>query len=390
MRYPEEIRHQLEKRWRNQRRGWLQGWGQWPQVFPLGAPTPGQALSVPEAVWAWVKEWQQWSGPGELVWAERRLGHLGSQRLPLRILLHNPDQVAGWLGQQEVWERALRRHGHLAQRWPALAAPLAGYFEVLAQAEELDLQRLEAMLAWLQEHPDSGLYPRQLPIAGLDSKWLEERKALIAELLAALQEEGDVFPDFYARCGLKPPPRPVRVRLLDPLLRRQVGGLGDLAAPVEELSCLDLPVRRVFIVENQQTGLAFTDLPESAVIFGLGYGVDALASLDWLAQAECYYWGDLDTHGLAILNRARAYLPHLRSLLMDEETLLAHRELWGQEDTPSLGQLPLLNPAEQELYQGLRQQRWGRNVRLEQERVEWSFAWSRLNSGGPAGSPPVP
>jgi hypothetical protein len=89
--------------------------------------------------------------------------------------------------------------------------------------------------------------------------------------------------------------------------------------------------------------------------------------------------GDLDTHGLAILSRARLKLPHLESALMDEHTLLRHRDLWVSENPQyAVPELPLLTPAEQSLYCGLKQQRWGVNVRLEQERIAWNYAWDVL------------
>ena len=116
-------------------------------------------------------------------------------------------------------------------------------------------------------------------------------------------------------------------RLLDESLRRRIGGLNDISAPWEQLAELDLPVSKVFIIENLQTGLAFDDLPGSAVIMQLGYGVDVLGRLLWVAKASCVYWGDLDMHGFAILNRARSYLPELKSVLMDEATLRSHQGL---------------------------------------------------------------
>jgi len=115
----------------------------------------------------------------------------------------------------------------------------------------------------------------------------------------------------------------------------------------------------VYIVENVQTGLAFGDEPGAAVFMGLGYGVGLLARLPWVARAQCIYWGDLDTHGFAILDRARASVPHLESALMDEETLLAFRDLWVHErEQTTAGVLPMLSPTEQEVYRGLKDSEW--------------------------------
>jgi hypothetical protein len=182
-----------------------------------------------------------------------------------------------------------------------------------------------------------------------------------------------------ADTGLRPLPYLVRCCILDEELRRRLGGLSDVSARLDDLAALDLPARRVYIVENLQTGLAFGDEPGAVVFMGLGYGVGLLARLPWVARAACIYWGDLDTHGFAILDRARASLPGLESALMDEDTLLTFRELCVHEGEQSAaGVLPMLSPTEQEVYRGLKEQRWGVNVRLEQERIPWSFAAPRL------------
>lgn len=137
--------------------------------------------------------------------------------------------------------------------------------------------------------------------------------------------------------------------------------------------------KRVYIVENIQTALAFEDLPDSLVIMGLGYGVDVLFGFEWLQEIDCLYWRDIDTHGLTILSRARAFLPRLESVMMDAATLLKHRALWSTEpEQVTLDELPNLTPPESEVFNGLRQQRWGANVRLEQERIDWDEAWRAL------------
>ena len=66
--------------------------------------------------------------------------------------------------------------------------------------------------------------------------------------------------------------------------------------------------------------------------------------------ADVRYWGDIDTHGFAILDRLRAWLPQARSVLMDRETLLAHRDRWVSEDRPARSTLTRLTPAERDLY----------------------------------------
>jgi len=284
-----------------------------------------------------------------------------------------------WIGESARWGRAQSRYRTLTFRWPVLAQPLPRYFDVLADYGDADFHRLAEMLDWIANHPQSDLYPRQLPVSGLDSKWLDGRKGLLTDLVAAIQEDSSSDLDFYQRCGLKAPPRLVRMRVLDPALRARVGGVGDITAPVEDLAGLNLPVSHGFIVENLQTGLAMSDMPGAVVFMRLGYNVDVLARFPWLGRAKCIYWGDLDTHGFAILHRARSYIPELQSVLMDEDTLLRHKALWVDEPAQHPAtELTLLTEQEQQLYWNLKQQRWGQNLRLEQERIDWATAWSAL------------
>jgi len=140
-----------------------------------------------------------------------------------------------------------------------------------------------------------------------------------------------------------------------------------------EFARLALPARRIFITENEVNFLAFPDAQGSMVVFGAGYGFDHLAQARWLDDKEIVYWGDIDTHGFAILDQLRGRFPFARSLLMDRDTMLQHKAFWGREDRPTDRELLRLRPAESALYDDLRFNRLGPDVRLEQERI--GFEW---------------
>ena len=66
---------------------------------------------------------------------------------------------------------------------------------------------------------------------------------------------------------------------------------------------------------------------------------------------------------------------------MDEATLLAHRALWGREPSPyPEADLPHLTRGERAVFEQLRAQTWGENVRLEQERLPWPEALRALHA----------
>ena len=236
---PEAVRRRLATRFRNNYRQWFTAAGQWPIAVPLGVPTEQQTRASLSAVQQWAETWRRWQGEGDLVWTERRWAEVGTQQLPERLLLHTPRQVVRWLGEEARWQSANARQQQLLQMWPQLAAKLAGHFIVLADYPETDFQCLIATLQWLTAHPESGLYIRQLPVPGVDSKWLASRKTLIVELLQAIRETPE-RDDFFTVTGIRRKPVLMRCRLLDTRLRCVVGGLGDITAPVAEIAVMTL------------------------------------------------------------------------------------------------------------------------------------------------------
>jgi hypothetical protein len=130
-------------------------------------------------------------------------------------------------------------------------------------------------------------------------------------------------------------------------------------------------------VENEITYLSVPVPAEGVVIFGEGFRVSRAGSLTWLRDVAVRYWGDLDTHGFAILHQLRAWLPQTESLLMDSETLLSHRDRWVPEPSPTSAALDRLTEAEHVVYDDLVTDRHAERVRLEQERIDWAWAMSR-------------
>jgi hypothetical protein len=372
LRFPDQVCELLARKYRNQRQEWIGGCWSWPLVVSLGEPKEADAQAHPDALRDWLAAWSGWPGPGEVAWEERRWRSVGVQRLPRTVAFACADDVAVLIGEERKWSRARGGFERLTRRWPGLADRLPRYFAMLADLSERDLQTLERLLGWLEANPQPDIYPRQIPLAGMDTKWLEPRMPVVTDLLTCLR--GD---DSERRGGLKAVPHLLRMRILDPALRACAGGLSDLAAPAGDLAGLRLPVSRVYVVENLQTGLAFEELSGAVVFMGLGRGACSLAQVPWVAQADCVYWGDIDTQGIAILSSLRAVLPGIRSVMMGEETLLRYQDLWVEEPVQyAASSLPFLSDEELRVYEGLKQQRWGCNVRLEQERIAWDYAWS--------------
>jgi len=385
--FPDDIQRLLARRFRNRHRDWFDGGGAWPMFLTLDAPNEHEAGNDPAAARQWVEAWNRVSGlPGEITWESKQWRRLGTQRLPVRLALLSAQDVAAWAGETVRWERACQRRSKLTEHRPALGHPgiLSRQFDVLADYADADFGRLVNLLDWLIAHPSSGLYPRQLPIQGLDTKWMDARRNLIADLMRALRaaseetairQTASEAPDFYDLCGLLCPPARVRIRILCPELRKLIGGLCDLEAPVQELAGLPIQPCKILVLENLETGLALPDIPGTVAVLKLGNAVPLLANVGWVTGTRCVYWGDIDTRGFAILDLAHATLPRVKSVLMDESTLLAYRNLCTLEPSQyGANDLTRLTESERRVYLGLKSQIWGTNLRLEQERIPWQHA----------------
>lgn len=370
---PDAARDFLVRRFNNQHQAWLDGDGTWPLQIPLGVPTEKDATDDTLAVRSWVSSWAAWKNVGEVSHAVRKWARLGEQELPVALTVSSPEDVAALVGQAPRWTRAKERYAQMLERWPQLGTggALAARFNVLADYSEVDFTRLIALLDWLVQNPMSNVYLRQLPVEGLDTKWAEQRTGVITGLLKDIKQDTSDG-NFHEICGLLRPPHRVRIRLLCPELRGLVGGLNDIEAPIDEIAALPIEPNAAVIVENLDTGMALPDIPGTVGIMKLGNAVSVLGSVTWLNDIPAVYWGDIDTHGFAILDRARKVLPQLRSVLMDKPTILGFQNLWGTEPAQTSNiLLEHLNEHEATVYAALKANTWGQKVRLEQERLPW-------------------
>ena len=386
---PADVRAQVQKHWDNGRLlrdavGTPGGSHEletdrlsFPLTLRLRGPTPRELATRHDEVRAWIRELEAEShaalGYGyDIVWSETSNRVIGRNRIPSSIIVPTRTDALSLISQTETAERFAALAQSTTERFPELEAwfrrrPL----KVLEH--EGAWERILAVLDWLRANPRSGRYLREIDVPGVDTKFIEARKPLLAELLDVVLPADAInvsrigSAEFEARYGLATKPALVRFRVLDPDLA--IHGLTDLTVRIDELARLDLAVERVIIVENEITGLALPAMARTAVIFGLGYAVGLLRELDWLKDREALYWGDIDTNGFAMLERMRAILPDVRSLLMDRGTLMRHQAHWSTELTPYVGALDRLTPTEAGLYDDLRFDRLGRAVRLEQERI---------------------
>ena len=358
-------------------------------IFPRRLTLKTPSASELRDHFAAVREWsQQLRATQHLRLEIRDFRHqvFGQNSLPAAVWLDTAASAVALLGKQKEARIFAQIGASTAARHPVLLAWLAKRpLRALELAEVWE--KLLDVTDWLLAHPRPGIYLRQMDIPGVHSKFVEAQRGVLSELLDLVLPESGIdtsasgLNQFNRRYGFLDKPERIRLRWLDPACSPLPAlGQADLTLDAASFAGLSRSVDRVFITENEINFLAFPSVPNSLLIFGAGYGFAALAQAAWLHACQIHYWGDIDTHGFAILNELRSHFPHVESLLMDRQTFLAHSGLWGDEPLPQQRELDHLTTNELALYDDLRDQRLGNKLRLEQERIPYHLLQTALKS----------
>ena len=339
-----------------------------PLSFAIRGPAAGQIGDRLADVRRWAAEWAE-AARGPLRVEYKQIGgrHFGTNSIPGRAWLDGYDQT--WTLLKAGPDVRRLRDLMEAARDTRLVPWLTGHpMRALRLAD--DWGKLLATVRWIEERQAPAMYLRQVDVPGVDTKFIERHKGVLAELLDAQLDPARVDADatgFAGRYGFLRKPGYVRFRVA-----AGFRGFSELSVRTSEFTAAPDGITRAYVIENEISYLAFP-LPAAAMaILGGGYAVPVLEPLGWLAGLCVVYWGDIDTHGFAILDRLRHQLPHARSMLMDQPTLLQHREHWGTEPSPATAPLERLDRAESALYSDLVANAYAPAVRLEQERISFS------------------
>lgn len=247
--------------------------------------------------------------------------------VPSSVSFDNLADYVAWMGSAEDFQVASARVGRLVDLDERLLG-MTRAWQGVAQLSEPDFLSFVELLRWRRDNPDSRPPVRALAIPGLDSKWVEKNRGLVGpafRLLDAFDPSGESDLEklgfdtcdrmtVWFRCGAA------------------VGGISRFSPQValrpSDTTYEQFPgVRRAIVIENQTSFETIELAPGDIAIFGQGSQAPAaLSVMPWLTKSigEVLYWGDMDGEGYRILARARAALPGLRSILMDEKDVRDH------------------------------------------------------------------
>ncbi|WP_298281885.1 Wadjet anti-phage system protein JetD domain-containing protein [Acidocella sp.] len=378
---PADVRSQIAKLWTQGKL--LASLATNTPLFPLRlafrAPTAAEMVNHFDEVRVWIRDLHALPCC-RIETRSFRHRELGNNAVPAEVWIDNFDDAVALIGKQAEAAQFATVLDITTRLQPAWVTWLTRKpLQALALAP--DWEQFLAIAAWCQEHPRPGIYLRQMDLPAVHTKFIEIHRAPLAELLdlvlapEAIDRAETGAGRFASRYGFREKPERIRFRILDQSRMPTWPG-DDITITAEAFAQLDPPVETVFMTENEINFLAFPPVDNSLIIFGSGYGFALLHQAHWLSRCRIHYWGDIDTHGFAILDQLRHHFEHVSSFLMDFATLMAFKHLWGMEATPTKRDLTMLTITEQALYNKLRDNQLGKNLRLEQERI--GFSWLEL------------
>jgi hypothetical protein len=263
-------------------------------------------------------------------WEERRDRLAGTQVFPVRIYFPDGPSLLGYLRKAKEAEAFDTDLSLILRTFPCLRGWSTLHPDRII-AHHGEWERLLAAAAWLRSNPNSGLFLREIPVVE-DTKFVETHKPILKEILEEVGdtpvEERDLSLGFEDRYGLRRQLPLVRLSILDRNCAEvRFSGVQDISIPLDALNKLDFPeIRTVLIFENKtnfSNAEAFLSLPALAgtiAVFGSGFAVKTLGSIEWIRLRRIVYWGDIDTQGFRILAALRSHFVHCESILMDFAT----------------------------------------------------------------------
>ena len=304
---------------------------------------------------------------------------MGHQKVPAYVVFYSIYDFLAFIGKRHEYER-------LRKALMFMPPYLVSYIrkKPLSYLKYSSIfSKLTLIVNYLIRHPRPGIYLRELSLPSVDTKFIEKHKGILSEILDSvlppefIDQNENRSSGFEKRYGFLCKPERIRFRILDPRIKLPFISkeCPDVTLDSQSFAGLTIDCQYVIVCENEISFLSLPKLPSCIGIFGSGYGFSALGQAQWLRSKKIIYWGDLDTHGLAILSEFRKTMFPCKvdSILMDFDTLNKYKQYCVEEPKARNNELMSLNENESLAYRALVENKIGKEIGLEHVRLEQEF-----------------
>jgi hypothetical protein len=382
---PEDIKQQALKWWKPFLQSQITGDAFFPRsIDRIGKVHPGHVTTRFDALQQEIETLYNHSkhktGTGySITTASKSFRRTGSHELPEAIAFDTIEDYVTYIGRKKEWKLFLVNSRQIIACVPFLKSWIYDNCSWLTQPS-VDWGSILKVCLYFIETPQPNLYIRQLPVE-VHTKFIEENNTLMQSLLDFLIPGHIRSPEqkrFAERYFLKYDEPLIRIRILDEA-KTLAGSLADISIPLSDFEKKDWPAENILITENKMNFLCLPALPTTIAVWsGGGFNVSYLRNGEWLGDRNIFYWGDIDEHGLQILQQLRGYYPHVKSIMMDLQTfhLFNGHAVNGQRIKTE--NLNLLTEDEAILFRHLKS--LDQKNRLEQEKIPQKYVNETLFS----------
>lgn len=289
----------------------------------------------------------------------------GIQDIPKSIVFETGSDYLKFIHKEKEFNEMMRSFNLIRTELPQLHRWLIKKTKTIISNSRSWSDLIKVCKWFITHYEPNKFYIREIPVS-VHTKFIEENRSVLMSLLDELIPDNynSLESNFEKRYGLKFDQPLVRFRSLDPACWN-VKYFQDLSVPIDQFTSIQIPCKRVFIIENKMNFLTFPSIAQSLAIWGKGFSLEILKEVRWLNDKEIYYWSDIDVQGFQMLSQLRSYFPQTQSLLMDREVLDAYNEFIVNGTVSKIKGVTLLSNEESDLYTYLMEN----NLRLEQERI---------------------
>lgn len=398
MKFPNILRQQLAKEWQKEscRLERLLG-NDFPCQFNIGLPTATDIaqhiMQVREYLTAWheIEKFQI----GEIKWEEKSYKQIGITHLYPKYWQLNCFQ--DWINavedhhiQKEMkYYESLLQHDYIQHQLQVNDVSFVQQFTILIKSKNEVLKcdisviiQLLILSKVLYRNCFQGLPLRSVHLMDLklqyltsaqldylsdlelDSKYFERNKGLLTKLLDVLYQ-GEVSQMGLSKFLGVEQDNAHWLRLYEGEFPTKWLITQHMRIRDCDLNPENIPFHTILIIENEQCVYLLPKLKDVLVILGAGRNLKWLDNPAWHAK-HLFYWGDLDSWGMAMLAQVQSYQPHSIAIMMDRETLNHHQDKIVTEPVNYRGEPQGLTSLQYQLFTELRQHSW----RLEQEFIQ--------------------
>jgi len=299
----------------------------YPIVIDLNPPRHKKTFKEVGLLQDFIDQWNRYEFFENVSWETINIQDLGVKLLPSKLVISDFNQLIDTL--VDIAKKRLLK-------WRRICKDIAPNNELnfhpalissILEIEKLsksDLAHFNMLISKIKTDRWDTDYVRNTPVEGLNVEFLKKNEELITEVLNERFDDNiDELGGLLSWLGYEKNNVDDQWVYIRPLSDETASGIGFLPTArvlADDLQNFELPATNILVIQNPKPGFSLPKMEDTIAVFGVGKNTDWLLA-EWVDQKNVIYWGDIDSEGLHILDELKQMMCHIKTVMMDFETL---------------------------------------------------------------------